>query len=366
MTFTQKFDSFVCLGDSLTCEVDGFTITARIAHDDTPDAPDQRQDGFWPSLYPNDAGFIGAGNGWRDRFDAAQAKAEAVMAAWKNDEWFYCGIILSVAIDGLELTDHAASLWGIEANYPDSDNAYLTEVEALANRDDIPMLITTAELPEPTLYSKDKQKALTGSRLVDDYFFSNASRNLLLHPVMTDFLSMIFERPGVLTQSLRFEYGSQQAIHQDTAFVRMNAPMKLAAVWIALEDITPNSGELTYFPGSHTWEGYLFSGEFKHYDAARDGETQLAEWHQWILDEAKRRGVKAQQFSAKKGDILFWHAGLAHGGAPVAKDNQHLTRKSLVGHYCPEGVRPLYHYYKPGQRRFYGEAGSRYTTSYYK
>jgi len=128
MTFTEKFGSFVCLGDSLTCEVDGVTVTARIAHDETPDAPDQRQDGFWPSLYPNDAGFIGAGNGWRDRFDAAQAKAEAVMAAWENDEWFYCGIILSASIDGLDLADHAASLWGIEANYPDSENAYLTEV----------------------------------------------------------------------------------------------------------------------------------------------------------------------------------------------------------------------------------------------
>lgn len=128
MTFTQKFDSYVCIGDTITCTVDGYTVTARIAHDETPDPPDERQDGFWPSLYPNNAGFIGAGNGWRDRFDTAQAKAERVMAAWKNDEWFYCGVILSVAIDGLVLTDHAASLWGIEANYPDSDNAYLSEV----------------------------------------------------------------------------------------------------------------------------------------------------------------------------------------------------------------------------------------------
>ena len=99
-----------------------------ISHDDTPDAPDERQEGFWPSLYPDDAGFIGAGNGWRDRFAKAQAKAERVMAAWKNDEWFYCGVILSVAIDGLVLDDHAASLLGNEANYPDSNNAHLTEV----------------------------------------------------------------------------------------------------------------------------------------------------------------------------------------------------------------------------------------------
>jgi hypothetical protein len=128
MTFTQKFDDYVCIGDSITCTVDGYTVTARIAHDDTRDAPDERQDGFWPSLYKDDAGFIGSGNGWRDRFDAAQAKAERVMDAWKNDEWYYCGIILSVAVDGLTLHNHAASLWGIEANYPDSDNAYLAEV----------------------------------------------------------------------------------------------------------------------------------------------------------------------------------------------------------------------------------------------
>ena len=128
MTFTQKFSDYVCIGDTITCTVYGYTVTARISHDENTDAPDARQDGFWPSLYPNDAGFIGAGNGWRDRFDAAQAKAEAVMAAWKNDEWFYCGVILSVVIEGITLDRFAASLWGIEANYPDSDNAYLTEV----------------------------------------------------------------------------------------------------------------------------------------------------------------------------------------------------------------------------------------------
>ena len=50
------------------------------------------------------------------------------MAAWLNDEWFYCGIILSVSIGETILTDHAASLWGIEANYPESNNSYLTDV----------------------------------------------------------------------------------------------------------------------------------------------------------------------------------------------------------------------------------------------
>ena len=50
------------------------------------------------------------------------------MAAWRKGDWFYCGIVLSVALEGVTLADNAASLWGVEANYPGSDNANLTEV----------------------------------------------------------------------------------------------------------------------------------------------------------------------------------------------------------------------------------------------
>jgi len=128
MCFTTKFESFVCEGDSLTCEAAGFEMTARIVRDDCTDAPNERQDGFWPSLYKDAPGFIGAGPNHRERFAQAQARAEAVMEAWRKDKWFYCGIVLSVAFEGVELDSHAASLWGIEANYPDSDNAYLTDV----------------------------------------------------------------------------------------------------------------------------------------------------------------------------------------------------------------------------------------------
>jgi hypothetical protein len=128
MSFADKFQNYVCLGDSICVDIGDYTVTARIAHDDTIDKPDERDCGFWPSLDPNAAGFIGTGNGWRNRFDEQQAKAESVMAAWKNDDWFYCGIILSVSIDETTIIDHAASLWGIEANYPDSDNSYLAQV----------------------------------------------------------------------------------------------------------------------------------------------------------------------------------------------------------------------------------------------
>jgi len=55
--------------------------------------------------------------------------------------------------------------------------------------------------------------------------------------------------------------------------------------------------------------------------------------------------LKVESFLAKKGDILIWHADLAHGGAPVS--NKALTRQSLIGHFCPLTVRPHYFDFRP-------------------
>ena len=128
MRFTQGFQSYVCPGDVISCEAGPFTVLAQIVPDDCPDAPDQRQDGFWPSLYADAPGFIGPGPNHRHRFSDAQAKAEAVMEGWRKGDWFYCGIVLSVSLEGVQLASRAVSLWGIEANYPETDNGYLTEV----------------------------------------------------------------------------------------------------------------------------------------------------------------------------------------------------------------------------------------------
>ena len=128
MTFTEQFQSYVCEGDSIDCTIEGYDVTARLLRDDSPDKPDERQDGFWPSLDPKAAGFIGDGPRPKERLEAAQAKAEAIMQSWFADDWFYCGIVLSVSRAGVLLDDHSASLWGIEANYPDSGNAYLGTV----------------------------------------------------------------------------------------------------------------------------------------------------------------------------------------------------------------------------------------------
>jgi hypothetical protein len=111
--FTQKFDTYVCLGDTITCEAEGFTFTARIEHD-----PDYHIDN--DDCHNVDQEVTGCN-------EAQQKKLIEAREAWRNNDWFYCGIVISVSRNGVELNDHAASLWGIECNYPGSDNAYLSE-----------------------------------------------------------------------------------------------------------------------------------------------------------------------------------------------------------------------------------------------
>lgn len=93
-----QFAKYACVGDSITWQCEGFDITARIEfdHDTRP-----------------------------DQFDCY---APEDVQRWRDDKWFYVGVVLSVSRNGVELSDHAASLWGIDCNFSDTSNAYLSEV----------------------------------------------------------------------------------------------------------------------------------------------------------------------------------------------------------------------------------------------
>jgi hypothetical protein len=142
--------------------VDGFTIRAIVCDDRDSGPPWENEDGHGPvsdwtsrEKRPGERTLI-QDHGSRRFYDFAEAvkiarrdgwgvpipggltKGEIAAAAvesdfkalkaWCNDEWHYVGVRLAVFRAGVPLASHAASLWGIEANYPGSDNAYLQEV----------------------------------------------------------------------------------------------------------------------------------------------------------------------------------------------------------------------------------------------
>lgn len=177
-------------------------------------------------------------------------------------------------------------------------------------------------------------------RLIDYYVNSALAREAAFCSKITRFLQLVFDRGVMAFQSLSFTVGSQQHMHQDGAYVVLSEPLQFAASWIALQDVEEGTGELEYFPGSHRWPDFLFSGEFKHWKPARDGQEQLHAYYAYLHEVAEKRGVQAQCFRPKKGDALIWAADLAHGGSRITKPEA--TRRSLVTHYCPDDVLPNY------------------------
>lgn len=202
-----------------------------------------------------------------------------------------------------------------------------------------------------------------GSRVVDSFVALPQALDLFATPALVEFLRLIFDAPPLLFQSISFDQGSQQGLHQDTAYVVVNRPMELAACWIALEDVQPGSGELIYVPGSHRFPDFDFGYGEKHW---RGGQAEIQShttWSYWIINESKRQGLPVKRFLARKGDILIWHADLAHGGSQV--QDFALTRQSLVGHFCPADARPFYFDHGSYRSRIAEHGALHYSSGHY-
>jgi ectoine hydroxylase-related dioxygenase (phytanoyl-CoA dioxygenase family) len=230
--------------------------------------------------------------------------------------------------DGYVIFEGAASLDAVEAFQRELERSFREGNSALLYQYEGDQRSRPLDGPVPRL----------GTRVVDAFAAAPQALDLFASPRLIAFLNAIFGEDPLLFQSLSFDQGSQQGLHQDTAYVVVNRPLELAACWIALEDVKPGSGELIYVPGSHRLEDWTFGPGRKHWNPEADGDAPHDAWSAHLRKAADELG--AARFLAKKGDILIWHADLAHGGSPVT--DPALTRQSLVGHFCPQSAAPNY------------------------
>jgi ectoine hydroxylase-related dioxygenase (phytanoyl-CoA dioxygenase family) len=204
------------------------------------------------------------------------------------------------------------------------------------------------------------------AKALDIHHFSPAVRELMFADAVTEFLGLIFEAKAFASQTLGFLRGSAQEGHQDSAYVAYTIPRQFVATWAALEDVVIGAGELFYYPGSHRFEDFIYKDHYKSISEARRQtneapERQQIERHIQSLEQrAAQRGIRKTPFVAKKGDVLVWHSDLVHGGNPVSRVT---TRKSIVTHYCPKHLAPLFCEGMPTS--VWEHTGNRYTTGYY-
>jgi phytanoyl-CoA hydroxylase len=220
--------------------------------------------------------------------------------------------------------------------------------DALAAGEELLMSAPFGPMSEPLVAAKT---SVPGAKILDTAMLLPAGAGLSFAPAISRFVQVLFEGPALAFQSLHFVVGSTQTIHQDTAYVVIGGkPMRLIASWIALEDVTPGSGELVYYVGGHRMREYAYAnGTSKHFNADRDGHKAHQAHLRYLNEEAARCGFPKASFLPKKGDVLLWHADLPHGGGEITRPG--CTRRSLVTHYCPAAETPYYFGFIPEQNR---------------
>lgn len=168
-------------------------------------------------------------------------------------------------------------------------------------------------------------------RIADLHTYAPEVLALFLDRTVFDTIERLFGETAVATQSLYFEWGSQQGLHRDPVYVQMRQPSHLLATWLALEDIGPDCGPLIYVPGSHRLPYYQFEPGRFTVDFSRDGQELIQKGQAWDEQQCRDAGLELETLTCKRGDVLVWHHSLLHGGSYPT--NPELTRKSFVVHY---------------------------------
>ncbi len=215
------------------------------------------------------------------------------------------------------------------------DPAYRDRAKAMSNRPD--MLEAAAEYRDKGYLIRDFgfsdadldeaaafTKAAPAGRVQDGWLANRAVKSLATHPKVTGFLDDLYQRRAFPFQTLNFPKGSQQRTHSDTFHFNSKPGGFMCGVWVALEDIHPDSGPLQYYPGSQKLPVFTTADVSKPYSAMKDYED-------FIEKTVQKAGLKRETAPIRRGQAFIWAANLFHGGSPQA--NPDLTRLSQVTHY---------------------------------
>ena len=175
-----------------------------------------------------------------------------------------------------------------------------------------------------------------GNRVPNAFRKSQPIRDALADPGLIGLLSFLLGREAMLFQTINFFEGSEQRAHSDSFHMTTEPLGYLIGVWVALEDVEPDSGPVFYYPGSHRLP-YVMTEDLDGAEVskliARDkGESYVRK----MAEVIEEQDLEPVDFLPRKGDVLLWHANLIHGGRGI--ETPGTTRKSLVAHYLAKGV----------------------------
>ncbi len=115
------------------------------------------------------------------------------------------------------------------------------------------------------------------------------------------------------------------------------------AVWVALDDIHEDAGPFEFVRGSHTLPTITQEATKQRIPVSLRNDPNWPRYSEEFLtpmfeDIINRGELEKEQFLAKKGDVLIWHARLMHRG--TVPNDPDLWREAAILHYSGVNHRP--------------------------
>jgi ectoine hydroxylase-related dioxygenase (phytanoyl-CoA dioxygenase family) len=270
---------------------------------------------------------------WFDRADALERIDRTREHADLLEQWVSEGyFVVRDCVDPGDIDAMVATLDGLwDASEP------IADLQLLGLRE-------TMEAPERNVAHRDllrldpdtrrRMREASDWRIHGFHYVNEPARRIYFSRKLAGIAARIFARRARPIAAINFMTGSEQALHQDMAVFHIYPHNYLIGAWIACEDITPESGPLVIYPRSHRTP--LFSG-FTDYPQTNLRTADPDGWrgYQEYVDGLATR-FERTEFRGRKGDVLFWHGMLIHGGARIARRG--VSRKSMVLHYSVRGA----------------------------
>jgi hypothetical protein len=167
-------------------------------------------------------------------------------------------------------------------------------------------------------------------RIQDAWRFDDDVRSIAANPQVLNLLERLYGRRAIPFQTLNFPVGTQQHLHSDSIHFSSIPERFMCGIWLAMENVGPDAGPLTYLRGSNRWPVLNNSMIGRRGWRAQEASAQTPFEAAWdALVQAST--TDPEVFLPRKGQALIWAANLLHGGS--ALNDPTLTRWSQVTHY---------------------------------
>jgi len=178
-------------------------------------------------------------------------------------------------------------------------------------------------------------------RIVEAWKDSDAIRKIVTNKKLSSFLKYAYQSDPIPFSTINFLKGTEQPLHSDEFHFGSIPHRYLTGVWVALEDIDPDSGPISIAVGSHKMP--IFSFEMLNIETPKN-EKQFKEaytiYEEWVREYIDSQDLQIVTPELKKGQCIVWLSNVLHGSYKIK--NNSLTRKSMAIHFHYEKCEKIF------------------------